>query len=80
MFRTNFLKNAKLNYKFYSSQTVIVSNKSVKPYEIAESEEIDIRIVDEEKPNNTNTNTNTNINTNTNNTNSQWGEATIYME
>jgi hypothetical protein len=78
MFRTNFLKNAKLNYKFYSSQTVIVSNKSVKPYEIAESEEIDIRIVDEEKPNNTNTNINTN--TNNINTNSQWGEATIYME
>ena len=67
-----------MNYKFYSSQTVIVSNKSVKPYEIAESEEIDIRIVDEEKPNNTNTNINTN--TNNINTNSQWGEATIYME
>jgi len=74
MFRTNFLKNAKLNYKFYSIQTVIVSNKPVKPYEIAESEEIDIRIVEEEKPK-PNTNINTNINTNT-----QWGEATIYME
>ena len=72
MFRTKIFKNAKLNYKFYSSQTIIVSNKSVKPYEIAESEEIDIRIVDEEKPKpNTNTNTNTN---------QQWGEATIYME
>ena len=77
MFRTNFLKNAKLNYKFYSSQTVIVSNKHVKPYEVAESEEIDIRIVEEEKPNN-NTNKNTNINNI--NTNPQWGEATIYME
>lgn len=63
MFRTKILKNAKLNYKLYS-QTVIVSNKPVKPYEVAESEEIDIRIVEEEKPN----------------TNTQWGDATIYME
>ena len=78
MFRTNFLKNAKLNYKFYSSQTVIVSNKPVKPYEVAESEEIDIRIVEEEKPNTNNNTNNTNINNI--NTNPQWGEATIYME
>jgi hypothetical protein len=49
MFRTKIFKNAKLNYKLYN-QTVIVSNKPVKPYEVAESEEIDIRIVEEEKP------------------------------
>ena len=65
MFRTKIFKNAKLNYKLYN-QTVIVSNKPVKPYEVAESEEIDIRIVEEEKPNT--------------NTNTQWGDATIYME
>jgi len=71
MFRIKIFKNAKLNYKLYN-QTVIVSNKPVKPYEVAESEEIDIRIVEEEKPklkSKPKTNTNT-----------QWGDATIYME
>ena len=73
MFRTKIFKNAKLNYKLYS-QTVIVSNKPVKPYEVAESEEIDIRIVEEEKPKpklKSKPKTNTNI---------QWGDTTIYME
>jgi len=69
MFRIKIFKNAKLNYKLYN-QTVIVSNKPVKPYEVAESEEIDIRIVEEEKPK---------LKSKPN-TNTQWGDATIYME
>jgi len=64
MFRSKILKTAKLNCKLYSQ--IIILNKPVKPYEVAESEEIDIRINEEEK---TNTNTNT-----------RRGEATIYME
>ena len=46
MLRKCFLKNTKLTYRYFCKEASIVTQKSVKPYEIAESEELDIQKIE----------------------------------
>ena len=45
MHRLCFLNSTKLN-RYFCKEVAIISNKYIKPYEIAESEEIDIQKID----------------------------------
>ena len=68
-----YVKSIRLNNRFFCSKYVRVPNKSPKPYEIAESEEIDIRKVDAEKYNSS-------PKKKVINKKSKWGDFTINME
>ena len=41
MFRTCLSKSSQFNYRCFCKEVIIITDKSIKPYEIAESEEID---------------------------------------
>jgi len=73
MIRTYFFKSIKINYRFICTNVVIISNKSVKPHEIAESEEIDIQKVEAER-------SNSSPNKKVEAEKSKWGDVTIDME
>ena len=70
MHRWYFLKNTKLN-RYFCKKVAIISNKYVKPYEIAESEEIDIQKIDNLDKFSKKKETNKK---------SMWGDETIDME
>ena len=76
MLKKSFSKINKINYRYFCIECLpfINTNRFVNPYEIAESEEIDIQQIEKYS------NNNSHLNVKSPNKKSDWGDETIDME